>query len=221
MSRPSPRTAIGLAILALLAAVVAVLVLRGRGPEAPPPEQPPPANRIVPDGFVARLSTEALGQAPDQRAWEAATSYFQEHGCTTATVQEYARRIYTGDEYAGLDLGAPERAITLYAGLLAREPDKSGVDHVVSALGGAGAWKGVVDSILSSAEFTTSIAPAICDAASPAYGAVAPTAPVDVGAGDRGFTGDQAALQAALDAAPPGGTVSLAPRAVVRISSRS
>ena len=63
------------------------------------------------------------------------------------------------------------------------------------------------------------MAPAICDAASPAYGAVAPTAPVDVGAGDRGFTGDQAALQAALDAAPPGGTVSLAPRAVVRISS--
>ena len=116
MSRPSPRTAIGLAILALLAAVAAVLVLRGRGPEAPPPEQPPPANRIVPDGFVARLSTEALGHAPDQRAWEAATSYFQEHGCTTATVQEYARRIYTGDEYAGLDLGAPERAITLYAG---------------------------------------------------------------------------------------------------------
>jgi hypothetical protein len=220
VSRPSTRTAVGIAALAVLAAVVAaVLVLRGGGPEVPPPEQSPPANRIVPDGFIARLSTEALGHAPDQRAWEAATAYFREHGCTTATIQEYARRIYTGDEYGGLDYGAPERAITLYAGLLAREPDKPGVDHVVSALGGADAWKGVVDSILSSAEFTTQMAPAICDATSPAYGAAAPTAPVDVGTGDRGFTGDQAALQAALDAAPPGGTVSLAPRAVVRISS--
>ena len=90
---------------------------------------------------------------------------------------------------------------------------------IAAALRGDDAWDAVVDSVLGSAEFTTRIAPAICDATSPAYAAVAPTAPVDVGAGGQGFTGDQAALQAALDATPPGGTVSLAPRAVVRISS--
>jgi hypothetical protein len=220
--RRLPRTAVvGLALVAVLAAALAaVLVLRN--PEAPPPppkQAAPPPNRIVPDQFIARLSTEALGRAPDQRSWRDAVAFFQEHGCTTASVQDFARRVYEGDAYASLGYGAPERAITLYAGLLAREPDGPGVDHIVAALRGAGAWDGVVDSILSSAEFTTRIAPAICDPASPAYAPVAPTAPVDVGAGGPGFTGDQAALQAALDATPPGGTVSLAPRAVVRIST--
>ena len=219
MRRPPFRTAVVLATLAVLAAVVAVLVLRGGEPEAPPPPQPPPANRIVPDGFIARLSTEALGQAPDQRAWRAATSYFGERGCTTASVQDFARRVYTGTAYGDLGYGAPERAITLYAGLLAREPDATAVTDIAAALRGDDDWDAVVDSVLGSAEFTTRIAPAICDATSPAYAAVAPTAPVDVGAGGQGFTGDQAALQAALDATPPGGTVSLAPRAVVRISS--
>jgi hypothetical protein len=219
MRHVRPRTAIGLAILALLAVVVAVVVLRGREPEAPPPKAGPPPNRIVPDQFVARLSTEALGRAPDQRTWRAATSYFEGHGCTTASVQDFARRVYTGDEYGALGYGAPERAITLYAGLLAREPDTSGVDDIATALRGRGAWDGVVESILTSAEFTTRIAPAVCDPTSPAYSPVAPTAPVDVGPGGQGFTGDQAALQAALDATPPGGTVSLAPRAVVRISA--
>ena len=180
----------------------------------------PPANRIVPDGFIARLSTEALGHAPDQRAWEAATVVLRRARLHDARRCRTTRAASTpATSTPGSDYGAPERAITLYAGLLAREPDKPGVDHVVSALGGADAWKGVVDSILSSAEFTTRMAPAICDATSPAYAAVAPTAPVDVGAGDGGFTGDQAALQAALDATPPGGTVRLAQRAVVRISS--
>lgn len=207
-----------LATVAVLAAAGAVVVLRDREPEAPRPPQAPPANSIVPDGYIVRLSTEALGQAPDQRAWRAATSYFAERGCTTASVQGFARRVYTGEEYADLRYGAPERAITLYAGLLAREPDGAAVNDIAAALRGDDAWGRVVDSVLGSAEFTTRIAPAICDAASPAYGSVAPTAPVDVAAG-RGFTGDQAALQAALDATPPGGTVSLAPRAVVRISS--
>jgi hypothetical protein len=216
--RPSFRAAVVLATLAVVVAVVAVVVLRGREPKAPPPPQPPPANRVVPDGFIARLSTEALGRAPDQRAWRAATSYFAQRGCTTASVQEYARRLLTGEEYAGLGYGAPERAITLYAGLLAREPDSTAVTGIAAALRGDDAWARVVESVLSSAEFTTRVAPVICDPASPAYASASPTAPVDVEAG-RGFTGDQAALQAALDATPPGGTVSLAPRAVVRISS--
>ena len=185
--RPPFRTAVVLATLAVLAAVVAVLVLRGGEPEAPPPPPPPPANRIVPDGFIARLSTEALGQAPDQRAWRAATSYFGERGCTTASVQDFARRVYTGKAYRDLGYGAPERAITLYAGLLAREPDATAVTDIAAALRGDDAWDAVVDSVLSSAEFTTRIAPAICDATSPAYAAVAPTAPVDVGAGRAGI----------------------------------
>ncbi len=208
-----------MAVVAGLAAVVVVVVLRGRVPEVSPPTQVAPPNRTVADQFVARLSTEALGRAPDQRGWEAATSFFHEHGCTTASLQEYAGGVYLGDEYASLGYAPAERAITLYAGLLAREPDPPGVDHVVAALRTAGAWDAVVASILSSAEFTTRIAPAMCDPASPAYAPVGPVAPVDMGAGGRGFTGDQAALQAALDATPPGGTVSLAPRAVVRIST--
>ena len=219
MRRLPFRTAAGLAILAVLAAVVAVVVLRGRGSEAPTPKQAaPPPNRIVPDQFIARLSTDALGHAPDQGAWRAATSFFDAHGCTTASVQEFGRRVYTGEEYRALGYAAPERAITLYAGLLAREPDTTAVADVVAALRDAGAWDAVVDSILTSAEFTTRIAPAVCAPASPAYAPVTPTAPVDVGPGGGGFTGDQAALQAALDATPPGGIVSLAPRAVVRIS---
>jgi hypothetical protein len=43
--------------------------------------------------------------------------------------------------------------------------------------------------------------------------------PADVPLAGEGFTGDQAALQQALDATPSGGTVALAPRAVVRLSS--
>jgi hypothetical protein len=215
-----PRAAAVAAALALVAAaVVVVLLVRQRGPEAPPaPRLPPPANRIVPDAFVARLHTEALGEAPDQDAWSAATSSFHARGCTTATLQEFARRIYTGEDYASRDYDAPERAITLYEGLLAREPDTAGVDQIAERLRGEGAWPRVVDSVLSSEEFTR-LASAICAPASPAYAPAGATAPVDVGPAGEGFSGDQAALQAALDATPAGGTVRLAQRAVVRLSS--
>jgi hypothetical protein len=203
------------AVVALVGLTVLAAALLNRG------ERPalPPANRIVPDEFVARLFTDALGRPPDQRGWQAATSYFHENGCTTASLRRYARAVYLGDEYRGLRYDAPERALTLYAGLLAREPDQGGFESTVASLRSGDAWEGVVDTVLASQEFSEQVAPAACSPASPAYAAAVHPAPLDIERAGGGFTGDEAALQAALDATPAGGTVSLAPRAVVRISA--
>jgi hypothetical protein len=212
MGLPKLRT---LLLLALLAATGAVVVALTR-----PEPLPPPPNRIVPDQFVARLATDALGTAPDQETWQRAGEFFRAHGCTAASLQDWARDVYLGDDFDDRHYDAVERTLTLYEGALAREPDTPGLQGTVAALENGATWEDVIDRLLASEEFAARLVPAICAPGSAAYGAVSPSPPpADVPTGGEGFTGDQAALQQALDGTPPGGTLALAPRAVIRLSS--
>jgi hypothetical protein len=213
--RLSPRRVFP-ALAVLAAAALAIGVWIGADRSQP---LPPPPNHIVPDQFVSRLTTEALGDAPNEDGWRDATTFFQSHGCTVDSLREWARDVYLGDDYAALGYDDVERAITLYAGALAREPDPVGLRGVTGALAKGDDWDEVVARLLRSPEFTDQLAPAICDPGSPAYDAIGPAAPIDVPVRGAGFQGDQATLQAQLNATPPGGRVSLAQHAVVRISS--
>jgi hypothetical protein len=211
MRSPVSLGLIALSLLAVAAAVAAAL--------SKPEPLPPPPNRIVPDQFVARLATEALGKAPDPETWQRASEFFRAHGCTAESLQEWARDVYLGDEFEDRDYDAVERTLTLYQGALAREPDAPGLQSVAAALERGAIWEDVVDRLLASEELVARLTPAICSPGSPSYGAVSAVAPPDLPLGGEGFSGDQAALQRALDATPAGGTVALAPRAVVRLSS--
>jgi hypothetical protein len=211
MSLLRHRALLPLALLAATGAAVAALT----GSES----LPPPPNRIVPDQFVARLATEALGAAPDQERWQRAGEFFRAHGCTAESLREWAREVYLGDDFDDRGYDAVERTLALYLGALAREPDAPGLQGTVAALEGGASWGEVVDRLLSSEEFGVRLAPAICAPGAPAYGGFGVVAPPDVPLGGAGFSGDQLALQQALDATTPGGTVELAPRAVVRLSS--
>ena len=81
-------------------------------------------------------------------------------------------------------------------------------------MNGGMAWVDVVDSFFASTEFF-SLAPTICANWYPWGNGIA----IDMPSGGTGFTGTQAQLQALLNGAPPGGSVSLAQSTVVRLTS--
>jgi hypothetical protein len=212
MRFPSRRALVALALLS--AAIAAALAARWRdGP------LPPPPNTIVPDQLVARLATEALGRVPSQDDWARAGEYFRARGCTAESVAGFAEDVYLGDEYGALEYDPVERALTLYRGVLAREPDAGGMAGMTAQLDAGRDWDDVVRDLLGSHELREQLAPSICAPGTPAYGPVVAPAPADVPASGDGFSGDQAALQQALDATPAGGSVVLARRAVIRLSS--
>ena len=216
MRMTGPRAVAALALVVVLMVAAAVALRSGSGPEAPPG---PPPNQIVPDQLVARLATEALGRAPRQDEWQRATEYFRARGCTADSVAGYAADVYGGGEFESLGYDAVERAIALYRGVLAREPDPDGLSSVATQLRDGREWADVVGGVLGSEELRGRLVPAICSPDSPAYGPVADAPPPDVAPVGEGFSGDQAALQQALNQAAPDGTVTLARHAIVRLSS--
>jgi hypothetical protein len=169
----------------------------------------PPPNRIVPEQFVARLATDALGRAPDQATWQRARDFFTGRGCTAATLKAWGREVYLGDAFAKLGYDDVDRSLVLYRGALGRDPDQPG----------SGVWEDRVDGVFDSHEFVDVLAPAICAPDNPASGAAMPKAPIALPTTGAGVAGDEAALQAQLNATPSGGTVALAQRALVMLDA--
>jgi hypothetical protein len=168
-----------------------------------------------PTQFVAKLYTEALGRVPDQAGWADAMSFFDRNGCSQATLKTKGEQIFGSPEYAGLGYANASKALTAYRAVLSSEPDQAGYDNAVRALNGGYPFAQFVTDLFDSAAFRA-MAATICSA-DQGYGwgaNDAPTAPL----GGAGFSGTQAALQAAIDATPAGGTLALAPRAVVRLT---
>lgn len=168
-----------------------------------------------PEQFVAKLYTEALGRVPDQAGWADAVRFFDVNGCSAATLKTKGQQIFGSAEFAALGYSNAAKVIAAYRAILSTDPDQAGFDARRTALDAGYPFASVVTDLFDSAGFRA-MAPTICDA-DQGYGwgvNDAPTAPL----GGAGFSGTQAALQAAIDATPAGGTLALAPRAVVRLT---
>jgi len=165
--------------------------------------------------FVAKLYSEALGRAPDAGGWASVMQAIQANDCSPAVLQNAARGVYTSAEFDGLGLGSASRVLALYRGVLNREPDGGGFTTYHAQLNAnPAAWPTVVDAFVTSTEFAN-LRGAICGGGSYGFGAGAVLAIPTAGSGFAG--GSAAQLQSLLDATPPGGTVTLAERAVVLV----
>jgi len=168
-----------------------------------------------PNQFIAKMYTEALGRGPDQAAWGNFLDYFRGNGCSQSTLKAVGHDFYLSAEFGGLGYDNPARLLTLYRGVLNREPDSAGFDVGLQMLATGTPWVDLVDGAFDSAEFASLIA-SICSGGPYYYGTFPAITLPTSGSGFGGGTG--AELQQALDSQPAGGTVFLAQKAVVRVT---
>lgn len=172
----------------------------------------------VPNQYISKIYTEGLGRAPDVSGWAASVRQFELGSCDVAGLTVFGRTALTSSEFLGLSYDNTSRMLAAYRAILNRDPIATDLANAVRLLDSrAVSWGDMLDSMFGSAEFA-GLVPAICSTTSPDYDFGTQPAP-DVPTTGTGFTGNQAALQAALNATPRGGTVTLAQRAVVRMSS--
>jgi hypothetical protein len=177
---------------------------------------PAQAAARVPGQFIAKIYTEALGRSPDPTAWQEAVSFFEANGCRASTLEAWGVRPWLSAEYAGHGYDPAAELLTLYRGVLNREPDAADFQIRLKARRQGQDFRDTVDAFFSAREFRR-LAKKICGAeTSYSFGAQPVlTLPVT----GEGFQGTGAQLQALLEAAPPGGTVFLAQKAVVRLTA--
>ncbi len=176
------------------------------------------AQAVVPTQWIAKMYTEALGRIPDQSGWESSVNNFTSAGCTAATLKSHGRAFYLSTEYSGLGYDNAARLLTLYRGVLNREPDPSGFNSNLNALNAGTAWSTIVDQFFDSSEFAT-LAATICSSTGTGSYSFNSRAAMALPVTTTGFTGTQAALQSALNSAGSGGTVTLAQKALVTLTS--
>ncbi|HET9229551.1 MAG TPA: hypothetical protein VFR31_22915 [Thermoanaerobaculia bacterium] len=174
------------------------------------------AQARVPGQFIAKTYTEALGRAPHSYEWVEAVSWFEANRCRAATLQAWGRKVWLSNEYLSRDYDAPAELLTLFRGVLNREPDPAGFQDSLKARSRGEGWDDTVDDFFTSREFRR-LSKKICGAqTSYSFGAQpVMTLPVS----GPGFQGTGAQLQALLNATPRGGTVLLAQKAVVRLNA--
>jgi len=172
----------------------------------------------IPYQFIAKSYTEGLGRAPDQSGWAAEAAYFSTGaGCNTTTLAFQASRVLTSSEFTGLSHSNPALVEIAYRTLLNREPDASGYATWLSYLNGGMPWSTVLNDIEASPEFDSLATNVICNGGGE-YG-FGSNAPIALSPSGPGFIGTEAALQALLNSTPSGGTVALASRSLVSLTS--
>ncbi len=174
----------------------------------------------IPAGLVTRLYTEALGRAPDASGWMQQLNAHSGVPCSFAMAQGFARNTYASAEYLSLPYDNTERVITIYRGLLGRDPDAGGLSQYVSYLNGGGTLTALVEAFVTSGEFQENVmnSGGICKTRLTWGAQPAPTG-IHIG---TGFSGTQSQLQSQLNSlsASGGGTLYLAQRAVILLNSR-
>lgn len=105
--------------------------------------------------FLTRLYTEALGRAPDPDTWKANQLFANTPAnCTSLDFMTIANNLYSSAEYSSLNYTNPEKVLTLYRGLLNREPDSAATVQYWSSLLDAGhPMSTLVSNIVTSSEF--------------------------------------------------------------------
>lgn len=177
----------------------------------------PAGNGAVPAQFIAKLYTEGLGRAPDQASWAADVSYFQANGCNASTLSTVGQQVYNSTEFTSDYSDNAARVLTLYRGALNRDPDQGGLNGYISSLNGGTSWSTVVNAIFTSTEFNNLVA-TICNTSAPNYHFGSQTPPT-LPTGSTGYTGSESGLQSALNSVGSGGTVYLAQKAVIGITT--
>ncbi|HST40945.1 MAG TPA: hypothetical protein VLK58_15620 [Conexibacter sp.] len=178
----------------------------------------PASAGTVPNQYIAKVYSEGLGRAPDASGWAASVRQFTLGTCDVAGLTTYGKTALTSSEFLALPYDNTSRMLAAYRTILNRDPVAVDLANAVRLLDSrAVTWSAMLDSMFASPEFA-SLASAICSTSSPDYDFGITPAP-DVPTLGSGFTGTQAALQATLNATPRGGVVTLAQRAVVRMSS--
>jgi hypothetical protein len=151
--------------------------------------------------FVARMYSEVLGRAPDESGWAAnAVANVQTgSGCQNINFAALANNYYSSSEYASLNYTSIEKALTLYRGLLNREPESSSsLQAWAQQLDAGTPMLTVITNFVNSAEFV-SLKSTICSTSNNTADSgyrwgTTPTIPID-------GTMTASALQASLDAA--------------------
>lgn len=204
-------------VLLLTASLLAVSLLAGLPGRAA-------ATTVIPAQWIAKIYSEGLGRAPDQGAWTNMTAFFQSNGCSATTLAEKGEQIYLSSEFSGENYDSAAALLALYRGALNREPDSSGYNFYLNQLNSGTSWTAnwptVVDDLFTSSEFTGD-AGTFCTQGPYYFGnGTAITIPLGQScSGQFCFTGGtQQQLQAMLDSAPPGTTVTLAQQVVVSIT---
>src|SRR5436305_159554 len=111
-----------------------------------------PARAVVPTQWIAKMYTEALGRIPDQTGWEDSVNNFNSAGCTAATLKSQGRPFWLSTEYTNLGYDNAARLLSLYRGVLNREPDPTGFTSNLNALNAGTAWSSIVDQFFGSGE---------------------------------------------------------------------
>src|SRR6266404_4276166 len=108
-----------------------------------------------PAQFIEKMYTEALGRLPEPAGWASAEAWFQNNPAnfSPAGLDAYAKIAYTSQEYKNLGYDNPATILTLYRGVLNREPDSGGFNSWLGNLNGGMSIATIIDSFTSSAEF--------------------------------------------------------------------
>jgi hypothetical protein len=174
-----------------------------------------PTLAAVKGQYIAKAYTEALGRVPDQPGWLSAINLFASQGCNTSTLRSFFRGVYLSTEFANLGYDNAAKLLTLYRGALNREPAAAEYNGNLTLLNTGTSWTTMVDSFLNGSEFTNFVF-SRCNTVNYGFGTNVPVQPP---VGGSGFVGNQTQLQAAINSTPSGGTVSLAQKAVIFLSS--
>jgi len=177
-----------------------------------------PAAAVVPTQWIAKMYTEALGRIPDKSGWESSVNNFNSAGCTAASLKSHGRAFYLSTEYTNLGYDNAAKLLTLYRGVLNREPDPSGFNSNLNALNAGTAWSTIVDQFFGSSEFAT-LSTTICDSTNTGSYSFNSRAAMALPVTTTGFTGTETQLRAALASAGSGGTVTLAQKALITLTS--
>lgn len=180
-----------------------------------PQATPPAATDSVPTQLIAKLHTEGLGRLPTQSEWQAGVDHFTATGCTSAAIEQFGTGVLTSTEYAALGYDNAARVLTLFRTVLNRDPAPGGFDQFHAQLQAGTPWNDVVAQVHDLPEFADVSAMACGPDPDYDFGWQEAIAVPTSGTGFAGGTGEE--LQALLDATPPGGTVWLAQKAVVRV----
>ena len=226
LGRRMRRNAVQLRVAAAAALLAAALCAVGVSRAAPARAD----IADLPAQYVAKLFTEGLGRAPDQKGWNAYTSIFNAEGCTLDSLQHVGKAVLESGELTqrwGTDPYA--LAEVAYRALLNRELDPAGFPGVVADIRRSG-WDRALTHIFGSTEFR-SLRAQICSSGASSYGFNDST-----GITPAGIAGPEPACTTCLPVATPQGSINpseaqlrvlasmpnevieLAPRAVITIT---
>src|SRR5215471_2140894 len=196
------------AVLLALAVILPMRVTRALAASSTPPTQ-----------WIAKMFTEARGQAPTTNDWNFWLAYYGSNACSVSTLATLGDAIYTDSTFTNAYPEAtskPQRVTALVRGVYSHDPNSNDWSaYYTPYANGTNTWVQTVGNIFNNGVFGTYVAPAVCGA-SPDYG-FGYSRPIDILAGG---SRSESTLQSLLNAAQGScGTVSLAQTELVRVGN--